>query len=230
MEETVRAELLADPSIILNDQELMDSLLAATDIKLGTNVVDLRHVAMNRLSDKLGELEGTHQSVVAAAYQNLLGTKQIHQAVIQLLGKKSLDEFVISLKSELLKILSVDCIFILLEKPDGSVDPLIQTDYGPNIQTVMPGFVYTYITQGGLTELSKVKLRKATSVTNQLFEDASVKIESEACVQLNLDENQIIGMITFGSSDTDFFEPGQGTDLLKFFASACEKMLERWIT
>jgi len=230
MEETVRAELLADPSIILNDQELMDSLLAATDIKLGSNVVDLRHVAMNRLSDKLGALEGTHQSVVAAAYQNLLGTKQIHQAVIQLLVKKSLEEFVISLKSELLKTLSVDCIYILLEKPDGSVDSLLPTNCGPNIQTVMQGFVKTYITQGGLTELSKVKLRKATSVTNQLFEDASVKIESEACVQLNLDENQIIGMITFGSSDADFFEPGQGTDLLKFFASACEKMLERWIT
>ena len=230
MEETVRAELLADPSIILNDQELMDSLLAATDIKLGSNVVDLRHVAMNRLSDKLGALEGTHQSVVAAAYQNLLGTKQIHQAVIQLLVKKNLEEFVISLKSELLKTLSVDCIYILLEKPDGSVDSLLPTNCGPNIQTVMQGFVKTYITQGGLTELSKVKLRKATSVTNQLFEDASVKIESEACVQLNLDENQIIGMITFGSSDADFFEPGQGTDLLKFFASACEKMLERWIT
>ena len=230
MEETVRAELLADPSIILNDQELMDSLLAATDIKLGTNVVDLRHVAMNRLSDKLGELEGTHQSVVAAAYQNLLGTKQIHQAVIQLLGKKSLEDFVMSLNSELLKTLSVDCIFILLEKPDGSVGPLIPTDYRPDIQIVMPGFVNTYITQGGLTELSKVKLRKATSVTNQLFENASIKIESEACVQLNLDENQIIGMITFGSSDANFFEPGQGTDLLKFFASSCEKMLERWIT
>ena len=230
MEETVRAELLADPSIILNDQELMDSLLAATDIKLGSNVVDLRHVAMNRLSDKLGALEGTHQSVVAAAYQNLLGTKQIHQAVIQLLGKKSLEEFVISLKSELLKTLSVDCIYILLEKPDGSVDSLLPTNCWPNIQTVMQGFVKTYITQGGLTELSKVKLRKATSVTNQLFENASIKIESEACVQLNLDENQIIGMITFGSSDANFFEPGQGTDLLKFFASACEKMLERWIT
>ena len=230
MEETVRTELLADPSIILNDQELMDRLLAATDIKLGTNVVDLRHIAMNRLSDKLGELEGTHQSVVAAAYQNLLGTKQIHQAVIQLLGKKSLEDFVMSLKSELLKTLSVDCIFILLEKPDGSEDSLIPTNYRPSIQTVMPGFVNTYITQGGLTELSKVKPRKATSVTNQLFENASTKIESEACVQLNLDENQIIGMITFGSSDANFFEPRQGTDLLKFFASACEKMLERWIT
>jgi uncharacterized protein YigA (DUF484 family) len=230
MEETVRAELLADPSIILNDQELMDSLLAATDIELGTNVVDLRHVAMNRLSEKLGELEGTHQSVVAAAYQNLLGTKQIHQALIQLLGKKSLEDFVMSLNSELLKTLSVDCIFILLEKPDGSVDSLIPTNYRPSIQTVMPGFINTYITQGGLTELSKVKLRRATSATNQLFENASIKIESEACVQLNLDENQIIGMITFGSSDANFFEPGQGTDLLKFFASACEKMLERWIT
>jgi len=93
----------------------------------------------------------------------------------------------------------------------------------------MPGFINTYITQGGLTELSKVKLRKATSATNQLFENTSIKIESEACVQLNLDENQIKGMITFGSSDANFFDPGQGTDLLKFFASACEKMLERWI-
>ena len=122
-----------------------------------------------------------------------------------------------------------DCIFILLEKPDGSVNPLIPTGYEPNVQTVMPGFVNTYITQGGLTELSKVKLRKATSATNQLFENTSIKIESEACVQLNLDENQIKGMITFGSSDANFFNPGQGTDLLKFFVSACEKMLERWI-
>ena len=230
MEDTVRAELLADPSIILNDQELMDSLLAATDIKLGTKVVDLRHVAMTRLSDKLGALEGTHESVVAAAYQNLLGTKQIHQAVIELLSKKSLDDFVVYFKSELLKILSVDCIFILLEKPHSSVNTLIPTEYRPIIQTVMSGFVNTYITQGGLTELSKVKLRKATSVTNQLFENASNQIESEACVQVNLSENKITGMIAFGSSDENFFEPGQGTDLLQFFASACERMLERWIT
>ena len=230
MEETVRAKLLADPSIILDDQELMDSLLAATDIKLDTNVVDLRHVAMNRLSDKLGDLEGTHQSVVAAAYQNLLGTKQIHQGVIQLLDKKNLDEFVISLKSDLLRILSVDCIFILFEKPDGYIGPQIPTDYGPTIQTVMPGFVNTYITQGGLTELSKVKLRKATSVTNQLFESAPFKVRSEACVKLNLNGNQIVGMIAFGSNDENFFEPGQGTDLLKFFACVCEKVLERWLT
>ena len=86
MEETTRAELLADPSIILDDKELMESLLTATDIKLGNNVVDLRHVAMSRLTHKLGELEGTHKSVVAAAYQNLLGTKQIHQAVIELMS------------------------------------------------------------------------------------------------------------------------------------------------
>ena len=46
MEETTRAELLADPSIILDDKELMESLLTATDIKLGNNVVDLRHVAI----------------------------------------------------------------------------------------------------------------------------------------------------------------------------------------
>ena len=113
MEETTRAELLADPSIILDDKELMESLLTATDIKLGNNVVDLRHVAMSRLTHKFGELEGTHKSVVAAAYQNLLGTKQIHQAVIELMSMNNLDQFVLSLKSDLLKILNVDPISYL---------------------------------------------------------------------------------------------------------------------
>ena len=127
MEETTRAELLADPSIILDDKELMESLLTATDIKLGNNVVDLRNVAMSRLTHKLGELEGTHKSVVAAAYQNLLGTKQIHQAVIELMSMNNLDQFVLSLKSDLLKILNVDCIFILVESPVGLESDLLPT-------------------------------------------------------------------------------------------------------
>lgn len=230
MEETTRAELLADPSIILDDKELMESLLTATDIKLGNNVVDLRHVAMSRLTHKLGELEGTHKSVVAAAYQNLLGTKQIHQAVIELMSKNNLDQFVLSLKSDLLKILNVDCIFILVESPVGLDSDLLPTHYNPHVQSVIPGFVNTYINQGNETKASKIKLRQATSATDQLFENVSVKIASEACIELNLNDNETIGMIAFGSIDANFFEPGQGTDLLKFFACACEKMLERWIT
>jgi hypothetical protein len=230
MENSIRAKLLADPSIILDDNELMQSLLTASDVKLGSNVVDLRHVAMSRLSDRLGKLEGTHQSVVAAAYQNLLGTKQIHEAVIELLRNNNLDEFVHSLKFDLLKILNVDCICILLEKSNESDETSTLKYSNPNIQQVMSGFVSTYITQGGETESTKVKLRKANSSTNQLFESASTQINSEACIQLSFNENQTLGMIVFGSSDINFFEPGQGTDLLKFFACVCEKMLGRLIS
>jgi uncharacterized protein YigA (DUF484 family) len=230
MENSIRAKLLADPSIILDDNELMQSLLTASDVKLGSNVVDLRHVAMSRLSDRLGKLEGTHQSVVAAAYQNLLGTKQIHEAVIELLRNNNLDEFVHSLKFDLLKILNVDCICILLEKSNESDETSTLKYSNPNIQQVMSGFVSTYITQGGETESTKVKLRQANSSTNQLFGSASTQINSEACIQLSFNENQTLGMIVFGSSDINFFEPGQGTDLLKFFACVCEKMLGRLIS
>jgi hypothetical protein len=230
MENSIRAKLLADPSIILDDNELMQSLLTASDVKLGSNVVDLRHVAMSRLSDRLGKLEGTHQSVVAAAYQNLLGTKQIHEAVIELLRNNNLDEFVHSLKFDLLKILNVDCICILLEKSNESDETSTLKYSNPNIQQVMSGFVSTYITQGGETESTKVKLRQANSSTNQLFESASTQIKSEACIQLSFNEDQTLGMIVFGSSDINFFEPGQGTDLLKFFACVCEKMLGRLIS
>jgi hypothetical protein len=230
MENSIRAQLLADPSIILDDNELMQSLLTASDVKLGSNVVDLRHVAMSRLSDRLGKLEGTHQSVVAAAYQNLLGTKQIHEAVIELLRNNNLDEFVHSLKFDLLKILNVDCICILLEKSNESDETSTLKYSNPNIQQVMSGFVSTYITQGGETESTKVKLRQANSSTNQLFESASTQINSEACIQLSFNENQTLGMIVFGSSDINFFEPGQGTDLLNFFACVCEKILGRLIS
>ena len=230
MEDSIRAKLLADPSIILDDTELMQSLLAASDVKLGANVVDLRHVAMHRLSHKLGKLEGTHQSVVAAAYQNLLGTKQIHQAVIELLRQSNLDEFVHSLKFDLLKILNVDCICILLEKSNETAEYSTPKYSNPNIQQVMPGFVNAYMTQGGDTESTKVKLRQANSSTNQLFESASTQIRSEGCVQLSFHENQTLGMIVFGSSNVNFFEPGQGTDLLNFFACVCEKVLGRWIS
>ena len=230
MENSIRAKLLADPSIILDDNELMQSLLTASDVKLGSNVVDLRHVAMSRLSDRLGKVGGTHQSVVAAAYQNLLGTKQIHEAVIELLRNNNLDEFVHSLKFDLLKILNVDCICILLEKSNESDETSTLKYSNPNIQQVMSGFVSTYITQGGETESTKVKIRQANSSTNQLFESASTQINSEACIQLSFNENQTLGMIVFGSSDINFFEPGQGTDLLNFFACVCEKILGRLIS
>ena len=47
----VRDRLLAEPEHILDDRDLMNALVAANDRRIGENVVDLRGVAMARLSE-----------------------------------------------------------------------------------------------------------------------------------------------------------------------------------
>jgi len=76
MDSVIRDKILAQPAVILDDQDVMRALIEANDRALGSNIVDLRGVAMKRLEDQLDRLEDTHRSVIAAAYENLTGTNQ----------------------------------------------------------------------------------------------------------------------------------------------------------
>ena len=74
----LRERIMSDPSVILEDKDLMQALVSANEQTQGGNVVDLRSVAMKRLESRLDQLEDTHRSVIAAAYDNMAGTNQIH--------------------------------------------------------------------------------------------------------------------------------------------------------
>ncbi len=80
IEESIRDSIISRPDIILDDKDLMQALIAANERAMGGNIVDLRGIAMERLEARLDRLEDTHRSVIAAAYENLAGTNQIHRA------------------------------------------------------------------------------------------------------------------------------------------------------
>ena len=65
--EDMRMRILRDPEAILEDMDVMRALVAANERAMGQNIVDLRGVAMERLDARLGRLEETHRSVIAAA-------------------------------------------------------------------------------------------------------------------------------------------------------------------
>jgi uncharacterized protein len=71
--------------VILDDKDVMRALIAANEKALGANIVDLRGLAMERLEARLERLEDTHRSVIAAAYENLAGTNQMHRAILRIL-------------------------------------------------------------------------------------------------------------------------------------------------
>src|SRR6056297_431107 len=126
MEESLREKIISQPDVILEDRDLMRALIAANERAMGGNIVDLRGVAMERLEARLDRLEDTHRSVIAAAYENLAGTNQVHRAILRLLDPVEFESFLRDLGGEVAEILRVDVIKLVLESAQNDSDPAVQ--------------------------------------------------------------------------------------------------------
>ena len=201
--------------------------LAEADIgQMGGNVVDIRGVAIERLEARLDRLEDTHRSVIAAAYENLAGTNQIHRAVLALLDPTDFEDFLTTLNEEVADILKIDSVKLVLETLKEGKDQALQ-DFEDVLFVAAPGFCEEYVGPAGRNRA--VVLRQTRARDDRLYGERSAWIRSEACMRLNLGEGRTQGMLTLASEDPHMFKPTQGTDLLVFFAAAFEKAMRRWL-
>lgn len=229
MDEDFRARILKDPNAVLEDQDIMRALIAANEKTMGSNIVDLRGIAMERLEARLDRLEDTHRNVIAAAYENLAGTKQIHRAILRMMEPTRFESFLRDLKGDVADILRVDTVRLILESVSDTEDPAVT-----RLQDVLtvrgPGFVADYITQGRNLPVRQVTLRQVRTEDTAIFGDKADYIRSEACLRLDLGEGRLPGMLVLGSEDPHQFTPQQGTDLLTFFTGVLERAMRRWLS
>jgi len=227
----LRDRLMREPEMILDDRALMKALVAANDKNAGSNVIDLRGIALDRLEQRFERLADTHQSVIAAAYENLSGTKQIQRAVLALLEPLDFTEFLHSLGSEIRDILQVDSIRLCLESPasgKSSQDKLIE-EYGNILGFYAPGSIQEYLTNGRNMAARSVTLRQVSHASATLYGDQARWIRSEALMKLNLGTGNLPGMLALGSENPHKFHPNQGTDILLFLSEAFERSMRRWL-
>jgi len=229
LEEVLREKILAEPNTILEDQDVMSALVRANEKVMGDNIVDLRGIAMNRLEARLGKLETTHRSVIAAAYENLAGTNQIHRATLRLLDPTDFESFLKDLDSEVADILRVDAMRLILESSQSETTAAIE-QMGDILSVAEPGFIDDYLNKGRNTTIRQVTLRQISEGRASVYGDAAGHIRSEACLKLNLGEGRLPGMLVMGAEDPHQFNPQQGTDLLGFFAGVFERMMRRWLS
>ncbi|NNU79588.1 DUF484 family protein [Halovulum dunhuangense] len=228
----IRSQILQNPDMILGDRELMSALLEADGgYSEGRNIVDLRAKLVERLEERLNRLEATNRTVIAAAYENLAGTNQIHRAVLALLEPNSFRGFLAALGEEVAHILSIDAIRLGLES--GSAIP--GAHLGPKgplsgLVIALPrGGVEEYLSDGDGRPARRVTLRRATAQADDLYGQNEALVQSEALLKLDLGQGKGAALLALGAEDPQRFTPDQGTDLLSFFAGAFERVLRRWL-
>jgi uncharacterized protein len=229
IEQDLRDRIIAEPETILEDRDVMNALIAANERAMGSNIVDLRGIAMERLEGRLDRLEDTHRSVIAAAYENLAGTNQVHRALLQMLDPLSFEEFLISLGTDVAQTLRVDCIRLVLESVQSADDPALRR-LGEVLYVAEPGFVTDYIAAGRNVPARPVTLRQTVPASDALYGERAGWIRSEALMRLDFGKGRLPGMLVMGAEDPHQFKPAQGTDLLAFFAGVFERTMRRWLS
>jgi len=149
IDDALREAIISKPDVILDDSDVMQALIAANERAMGGNIVDLRGIAMERLETRLDRLEDTHRSVIAAAYENLAGTNQIHRAILRMMDPVEFETFLKDLGGEVAEILRVDSVKLVLESVQNDNDPAVQR-LGDVLSVAEPGFIDNYLSQGRL--------------------------------------------------------------------------------
>jgi uncharacterized protein YigA (DUF484 family) len=229
IEDSIRETIITRPDIILDDKDLMQALISANERTMGGNIVDLRGIAMERLEARLDRLEDTHRSVIAAAYENLAGTNQIHRAVLRMLDPIEFEPFLHDLGGEVADILRVDVMRLVLESANGAADSAL--DRLNDVLTVRnAGFVDAYVNEGREAPARAVLLRQVQAGAPAIYGDKAEWMRSEACLRLDFGPGRLPGLLVMGSEDPHMFTPQQGTDLLAFFAGVFERAMRRWLS
>lgn len=227
----LRARILRDPELVLNDPAVMRALVTRDGGAggHGGKVIDLRAVAMARLEARLDRLEAAHRTVIAAAYENLAGTQQIHRAALRLLDADSAEGFLDALGGEVAAILRLDAVRLVLE-----CEEPIETHprAGEAVLRLVPPGAVAWRLGSHSGPGARVTLRRGASVLalgGAPEETPSGPVASEAWLGLDLGPGRLPALLALGSCDADEFAPGQGTELLEFLAGVCERALRRWL-
>ena len=229
IDDVLREAIISQPDVILDDSDVMQALIAANEKAMGGNIVDLRGIAMERLEARLDRLEDTHRSVIAAAYENLAGTNQIHRAILRMLDPVDFEPFLRDLGGEVADILRVDAVKLVLESVQNDDDPAVQR-LGEVLSVAEPGFIDDYLTQGRGGTARQVTLRSIQKGSEQIYAEKADWMRSEACLKLDFGDGRLPGLLVLGAEDPHMFTPQQGTDLLTFFTGVFERAMRRWLS
>lgn len=225
--EHIRAEIVADPTIVLDDVEVIKALATAANFAFADNVVDMRGMAMQVLENRLRRIEDSKRRVVAASYENLAGTLQTQRAVLAMVEPDRAERFFDVISQRIPEILKIACVRLLAEE-NGKLRRV------PGAECFLvecpPGSIANYLEIQDIANCRDAILRGIESGDTAVYGDFGPVIRSEALVPLIDADRKQTWLLILGSPDPKHYQPGMGTDLLEFFGAVFQRVCRRWLT
>lgn len=223
--EALRAQVLRDPALVLDDRAIMAALIEAAGGE-ARNVVDLRGALVRRLETRLERLEHAHRTVIAAAYENLAGASQVHRVALMLLEAESPAAFARALLVEAAEVLAVDAARLALEGEAALAG--LDDALAARTPALPEGAIDAYLALGDAPGRDGVWLRPTPPEAELLFGDAAARLGSEALIVLEMGRAR--GLLAFGAEDPDRFAPEHGADLVAFLGGVAARVGRRWLS
>ncbi|WP_282605054.1 DUF484 family protein [Pelagibius sp. Alg239-R121] len=187
----------------------------------GDGVVDLQRFMVERLRSDLSELTATRDDLVVNVRNNMATQSRTHEAIIALLAARSFEHFVETVTTDLAIILDLDVVALAVEQSDQ--DGPGQPPAG--VRCLQPGTV-----NEALGPTQNILLRSDIDGDPLIFGAGAGLVRSDALIRLDISSEAPPALLALGSRQSDQFDPGQGTELLRFLAQVIEHTFRAWLS
>ena len=211
--------LRQNPNFLCENQDLLDVLITPGR-NSGNGVTDLHQFRAEKLRRELAELTEARDALVVTGRSNLSSQARVHKAVLALLKARNFEHFIETLTTDLAVILDLDVVIVGVEQlEDGSMPPPVAS-----VVALKPNMVDSLIGPG-----QSIVLKDNVTGDPEIFGPGAGLVRSEALIRLSFGRAAPTALLAFGARDAAHFEPGQGTELLRFMARVVETSIRGWL-
>lgn len=217
-EQQVFAYLSSHPEFLRKHPELLE-VLTPPEQKMGRNVLDFQRFAMGSLQQNVQELKDKFNGLLGSARDNMSVQSQVHQAVLQILRARDLEQLLETLTIDLARFFDVDVVRIALES---DIAELYEANYGEHSYSglcfLSLDAVDVALGVGRQSLLISDTHNDPPYGYDQIFAECADLVKSCALLRIYLETVDRVGILAFGVRDTGRFHSHQGVELLHFLS------------
>ena len=216
--EDIKVFLENNPKTFKENPELFE--LVSPPSRSKNNLIDIQQHMIESLQKKTADLREKNSKLILLVNENEKSQEKINTIILNMLKTKSLDEFINLLLYKSQKLLDLDYVNLIIEETENKK----QFQFDKKIIFTELKRLKPFILEKEFIFLSK------TSRKNEFFFlGTPEKILSSAVIRLNLFNKSPASFFVLGSKNSDYFDEGQGTELLNFLKECIESYFKLWL-